>query len=97
MSSHIDLLIMVNTRYDEEHSGTSCSAFEKSTETEDDSSLVFLEVFLVVSFQIEFTIPDLLRHSLFNIPIKFQIGLFLSSNLATALVKGRKIMIGWNY
>ena len=42
LSSHIDLLIMVNTRYDEEHSRTSCSTLEKSTKTEDDSSLVFL-------------------------------------------------------
>ena len=43
LSSHVNLLVMVHTRNDEEHSGTPGSALEQTTKSEDDSSLILLQ------------------------------------------------------
>ena len=40
---HVNLLIMIHTGNDEEHSGTPGSALEKSTKAEYDGSFVFLK------------------------------------------------------
>ena len=41
-SSHVNLLINIKTRNDEEHSRSSCSSFYQSSKSEDDCSLILL-------------------------------------------------------
>ena len=43
LGSHVNLLILVNTRDDEEDPGTSGPAREEQTQPEDDGSLVLLD------------------------------------------------------
>ena len=43
LSPHVNLLIMIHTGDDEEHSGSPGSALEKSTKAEDDGPFVFLK------------------------------------------------------